>query len=249
MHKTLPGRLLAGAFSFSLVGLALSPFAAPAALATNAASVSTGASELRVDTGSTAGAFSNPYFGANVAADSHGHVFAAYTDVRDGGTSVYVNRSSDYGGSYAAADVRVDRASGAGTASAIGAGVATDGAGTVYVTWPDTRGAGHAQDVHGGVARLRCHLWYRCPGQFGRTAGRALGRGLVADHKGDVYVAWTDRRTTATSPGHRPLPAALERLRRDLANGATRCSTTVRRSARSAATACVSQPMGQVVCL
>ena len=118
---------MVGVLATSVVGLPLLPLAASASV--SAQTVTLGTSELRVD-GGTAGQFNNPYFGGNEAADSHGHVFVAYTDKRDTGTSVYVNRSSDYGGSYQTSDVRVDRASGAGTASDIGANVCTDGAGT-----------------------------------------------------------------------------------------------------------------------
>lgn len=187
--------LLIGVLTTSVIGLPLLPLAASASV--SAKSVTLGSSELRLDTGSTAGSSNNPYFGGNEAADSHGHVFSAYTDKRDGGTSVYLNRSSDYGGSYQAADVRIDRASGAGTASDIGANICTDGAGSVYAVFIDTRNGAAMPFV--AVSR-----------DYGASFGTAVrlssttavfelsGGGLTCDQKGDVYFSWTDNRTTVS---------------------------------------------------
>jgi len=195
MHKSLSQRLLTGAVNLGVIGTSIVSLSlrAPLAQAVEAESVTLGTTEVRLDTGSTAGAFNNPYLGGNLATDSHGHTYAAFTDTRDTGTSVYVNRSSDYGGSYQAADVRVDGASGAGTASA-GASVCTDGAGAVYVMFPDTRE---------GAAKLFMAVSRDYGATFAPAArvGSAAqsfvvsGGGLTCDHKGNVYVAFSDERS------------------------------------------------------
>src|SRR3990167_4997998 len=140
MHKKLLWRLSKGVVSVgaataSLIGLTLQPLVAGAV---NAESVTLGSTESRLDSGTAAGTVGNPFLGGSLTTDPHGRVYAAYTDKRDG-TAVFVNRSSDYGGSYQATDLRIDRTSGAGTAAEIGTWTCTDGAGSVYVAFIDTR--------------------------------------------------------------------------------------------------------------
>lgn len=197
MNKPLSQRLLTGAVNLGVIGTSIVSLSlrAPVAQAVSAESVSLGTTEVRLDTGSTAGTSNNPSFGGNLATDSHGHSYAAYTDTRDGGTSVYVNRSSDYGGSYQTADVRVDRASAAGTATA-GASICTDGAGSVYVMFPDTREG--ATKMFMAVSRDYAAT-FAPAARIGSAAQSAVvsGGGLKCDHKGNVYVAWSDERGLA----------------------------------------------------
>jgi putative cell wall-binding protein len=132
--------------------------------------------------------------------DAGGRVFMLYTDTRDGVPAIgasgalYLRRSLDGGVSWQP-EVRLDQASGVGTAG-FGARIAIGHDGSVYVVWDDYAMSAVAPKLVARVSRDNGATW----GAHGLVSATSdvdddSAVDLKADAHGNVYVAWEDDRS------------------------------------------------------
>ena len=145
---------------------------------------------LRVDHGSGA-AFvaSTPKIAA-----SGSDVYVVWRDNRNGGLDVFLNRSTNNGGSFAGTDTRLDVGDPAGSAASFAPQIAAEGS-NVYAVWVDQRG-GASFDIYINRSTDRGATW--------RPSARNLDADPIAHDSGQpriiaprpntVVVAWVDYR-------------------------------------------------------
>jgi len=129
-----------------------------------------------------------------IACDDAGHVYVAWADSRLGGYHVFLQRSADFGASWAAADLRVDHNVTGNRAE--NPQLATDGPGQLVVVWEDNRQSANSlfgnRSIDGGGSFL--------PGDA-QVDDNPPGSGyvvfspaLAADGGGRAYALWSDLR-------------------------------------------------------
>jgi len=102
--------------------------------------------EARVDVGAEDAHSGKP----RMATDGAGGVFVAWEDRRGGTTDIYLNRSTDWGQTWASPDTRIDLDEGAAPADSFVNDLAVE-AGRLYVVWSDRRN-GEFQDAYIAVS-------------------------------------------------------------------------------------------------
>jgi putative cell wall-binding protein len=132
------------------------------------------------------------------AVDAAGRVVVVYLDTRDGshangGDSIYLRRSLDNGATWQP-EVRVDNASGLGTAS-FGLNIATDGRGNFYIVWDDSRNTATKQ-IFFTRSRDGGATW-STPALLPAPSDVRTDMDLIASPSGHVFVTWEDNRVAA----------------------------------------------------
>lgn len=169
----------------------------PAAAAVEAASASLSSTELRLD-GGPAGSEDNPDSTQAVTSDDHGNVFAVYVDDRSG-TTLFFNRSTDFAESYGT-DVRIDRPAPALSGTVVSTApprICTDGKGTVYASFHDTRET--SARLFMTVSRDYGATWSaptRISGSASVVTTSLFASQIACDHKGNVYAVYQDDQPT-----------------------------------------------------
>jgi len=162
--------------------------------------VSWQASDIRVDTDYTSG---HTRGSASLACDESGHVYAAWTDYRNGAewpaaaSSIYFNRSTDHGATWGAGDIRIDSmGSPPKGGPEYGPQIACTNDGTVYIVWEDKRSGGEwdiffnrSTDYGATWETSNVRLDTGSPGAY-----RSFRPQLACDAGDDVYVVWEDWR-------------------------------------------------------
>jgi putative cell wall-binding protein len=131
--------------------------------------------------------------------DAGGRVFMLYTDSRDGipalgaDGALYLRRSLDGGVSWQP-EVRLDQASGLGTAGS-GARIAIGGEGSVYVVWDDFAMSAVSPKIVSRVSLDNGATWGSHTLVSATADSDDSAVDLKADALGNVYVAWEDDRS------------------------------------------------------
>lgn len=161
--------------------------------------------DLRIDHGGFFGNDENEFGGLGICC-SGDEVYVVWTDLRDGGSDIYFNRSLDGGVTWLPVDTRLDTGDSLGSSGSTHP-VITCGGGWVYAAWMDLRNSGGTTDYYdiyfnrsdnGGFSWL--------PEAVRLDTGDAPGAGASAhprlcclDEK--VFVVWEDLRS-----GSQPQP-------------------------------------------
>jgi hypothetical protein len=148
---------------------------------------------VRIDLGTPPGSSLSE---GSVIAASDSAVYVAWSEARNGGLDIHLNRSLDAGTTWLASSVQVDTASGPGTGSSSDPQVAAQGA-SVHVAWLDDRNdlVGGKADVYfnrsldGGQTWLPqdVRLDVGCPPGASNSS-----RLQIAASGAAVYVVWMD---------------------------------------------------------
>jgi hypothetical protein len=140
-----------------------------------------------------------------LAADSAGHVYAAWNDAREQAFAVYFNTSADHGKTWLTEDIRLGQAA-AGKMHALPPSLAASANGRVFVAWIDSRNR-PASEVN---PLNKSDVFVVASTDYGKSWGprdmrlntpppgsaRASGQTIVSDPKGRrVAVAWSDNRS------------------------------------------------------
>jgi hypothetical protein len=102
------------------------------------------ASDIRLDTGDTAGA--NDSFLPSISNDGSGYVYVTWQDYRNGMYDIYFNHSSDDGANWQTNDIRLDVGDTPGASNSNFPRISSDNSGHIYVTWDDDRNG--APDIY-----------------------------------------------------------------------------------------------------
>jgi hypothetical protein len=159
--------------------------------------VTWGVSDIRLDSmGSPP--HEGPEYGPQIACTNDGTVYALWEDKRSGGEwDLFFNRSTDYGATWAAGNVRLDTDALGGYRS-FRPQLAVDGDNGVYAVWEDWREGYH--HIYMNYSMDRGATWQASDMRVDTdpAAAHAEWPRLCVDAHGVVYVAWGYRRTTWT---------------------------------------------------
>jgi len=153
------------------------------------------ASDIRVDTGDTAGASWS--IEPEMSSDGSGHVYVTWGDYRNGTVrDVYFNYSSDYGATWQASDERLDIGDTAGASDSVYPNIASDDNGYVYITWHDLRNG--KRDIYFNYSSDYGATWQASDERLdiGDTQGVSDSwyPEINNDNNGNIYVTWRDQR-------------------------------------------------------
>lgn len=130
-----------------------------------------------------------------ITGDNNGHLYTVWYDHRNGNSDIYFNRSSDYGITWLANDIRLGSDT-PGAKTSFSPQIACDINGNVYVVWYDY--------VNGNP-----DIYFNYSSNFGTTwqannirlntdtpgSNNSSGPQIACDNGGHVYVVWQDRRS------------------------------------------------------
>ena len=143
-----------------------------------------------------------PYF-LSLDSDENGNVFVAWHDGRNNPDSpdIYFNSSSNYGNTWGAADLMLNKGTPGATYS-IWPEVACDETGHVYVAWYDGRnGLG---DIYLNFSSDYGTNWQTSDVRLDTDSPGAVDSGypeIAIDASGYVYVVWDDNQASVGGPG------------------------------------------------
>ncbi len=146
--------------------------------------------EVRVDVGASDSHSGKP----QLAVDGAGGVYLAWEDRRNGTTDIYYNRSTDWGDTWGATDLRIDTDSDTAAADSFINGVVVSGS-RVYIVWSDLRN-GVGKDVYIAVSS-DSGASFLPPMRLDGSDGPGVSDSLfpVISALGDkVWVSWRDDR-------------------------------------------------------
>ncbi len=153
------------------------------------------ASDIRLDTGDTAGASHSLY--PQINCDNSGHVYVTWDDRRNGNWDIFLNYSSDYGATWQASDIRLDTGDTAGANDSFLPSISNNGSGYVYVAWEDYRNGSYG-DIYFNYSSDYGVNWQASDTRLdtGDTAGANYSwfAKLSSDASGHVYAIWEDYR-------------------------------------------------------
>ncbi|GJQ59530.1 MAG: tandem-95 repeat protein [Candidatus Scalindua sp. AMX11] len=136
-----------------------------------------------------------------ISSDGNGHVYATWKETvsRNLDAGIYFNSSDDYGVTWQANDIRIDRGIDPGIPTHFTnliPQISSDGSGHVYVTWEDRRN-GFA-DIYLNYSADYGATWQtsaiRLDTGDAPGANGSLYPEISSDESGHVYVSWTDYR-------------------------------------------------------
>lgn len=156
------------------------------------------ASDVRLDT-TTAGS-SNSFSSRMVQAGDD--IYVAWSDRRDAGlqyeSAIYLNRSTDAGVTWLAADQRIDDTLPAGSVDADGVALAVEGA-NLYVVWYDDRNdpGGDEKDIYFNRSADRGVTWQAVATRLDRSPPGARGSFYpqICFDAGHLIAVWEDQRS------------------------------------------------------
>jgi len=156
--------------------------------------VSWRSSSIRLDTDTPGAATSlDPHIGCH---DS-GHIYVSWKDSRNGSEDIYFNVSSDYGVTWLANDIRLDRGDTPGASTSTFHEMCSTGNGEVYVVWQDTRNG--SDDIYLNYSYDYGITWQNPDIRIdtGDAPGENISRfpAISCENDGYVYSVWSDQRS------------------------------------------------------
>lgn len=126
-----------------------------------------------------------------IAADGDGHVYAVWEDTRNGSSDIYFNYSSDYGFTWQASDIRLDKDV-PGASPSNSPQIASDNSGYVYVVWKDERNG--SSNIYFNFSSDYGATWHTSDMKLSTAAYAPPAQlpKIACDNSGHVYVAWDD---------------------------------------------------------
>jgi hypothetical protein len=149
------------------------------------------ASEIRIDTGDTAGANGSGGPDISVSGDN---VYVVWYDSRNGAWDIYFNYSLDAGVTWQASDIRLDTGDTAGASDSWRPKISSAG-NNVYVVWFDTRNGN--EDIYFNYSMDAGATWQASDTRLdtGDTPGASISwQTQIASSGNNVYVVWYDYR-------------------------------------------------------
>ncbi|MBI5116585.1 exo-alpha-sialidase [Candidatus Poribacteria bacterium] len=147
--------------------------------------------DTRLDTDAP-GAFNSA--STRIASDSAGHVYVIWSDIRNGMYDIYYNRSTDFGATWAVADIRLDT-NAPGASQSYNPQISSDPAGHVCVTWADNRNG--LYDIYLNLSSDSGATWLPADVRLDTNAAGVSSSTFPAiwnDSAGHAYVTWRDYR-------------------------------------------------------